>query len=327
MFALPYNFVSYPDLMLSIRSNIARVPREIDLIVGIPRSGMIPAYALALYLNVQVSDLSSFLERRTPTHGRTRAPVRVSSDPFEARHVLLVDDSCLGGGTLEHARSAILAAGFDGEIVTCAAIVAPEAASRVDVWFAEIPLPRVFEWNVFHHSIIEDACVDLDGVLCVDPLGHENDDGPNYAAFMANVRPLHVPSRPIGHIVSARLEKYRSPSEEWLARHGIRYGQLHLLDLPSAAERVRMRAHHKHKSEVYRRVGARLFIESDDTQAAEIAQTTGRPVLCATNMKLYSGNGVYLRNIASYALRERRGAADVMRSVRRRCATLLQRMR
>lgn len=305
MFALPFHFVSLPSLLETIRANVSRIPRDIDLIVGIPRSGMIPAYAIGLYLNLPVIDLAGFLQRRTPSHGRTRTPSRTMADPFEAGRILLVDDSCMSGGTLDHARSALQASGYPGGIVSLAAILEPAGHAKVDLWFAEVPSPRVFEWNVFHHAFIEDACVDFDGVLCVDPSDGENDDGPNYARFIANARPLHVPTRRIGHIVSARLEKYRKPSEEWLSRHGIGYGDLHLLDLPSREERLRLGAHHRHKAEVYVRSGASLFIESDPTQAAAIAQITGRPVLCAGDMKLYSGGGVYPRNVMTHVRRNR----------------------
>ncbi len=312
MAARSCEFVSLADLMRLVREHVARVPRDVDLIVGIPRSGMIPAYAIALYRNLAVTTLAEFIERRSPRHGRTRFLAREIRDPFQAERILLVDDSCSSGGTLEHARTAICESGFTGSIVTCVPIVEPSAADKVDIWFAVVPPPRVFEWNVFHHHIIEEACVDFDGVLCSDPLDDENDDGLRYLEFLANARPLHVPTRPIGHIVSARLEKHRKASEEWLARQGIRYRHLHLLDLPSKAERLRTHAHSRHKCEIYRRVGAPLFIESDETQAAEIARSTGWPVLCARTMTMYRRTAPYVDGLYPYS---GRGLTDILGAV------------
>ena len=274
--------------------------------------------------NLLVTDLPSFIERRTPVHGRTRPPLRFMDDPFAAARILLVDDSCLSGETFRHAIDSVVRSGFTGQIVTCAAIVDSAAIKKVDIWFEEVPLPRVFEWNLFYHHVMEESCVDFDGVLCADPTDSENDDGPRYEAFLATAAPLHVPSRRIGHVVSARLEKYRKASEEWLAGHGIQYGQLHLLDLPSRSERLRLGAHHKHKSDVYRRVGAPLFIESDSSQAAAIAQSTGRPVLCTADMRLYAGNGIYLRNVVPYIRQQRGGVLGAMKAARRKLLTLLR---
>lgn len=322
MFDVRYSFVSYLELATLLRSHAARVPREIELVVGIPRSGMIPAYALGLHRNLPVSDLDSFLDRRTPPHGRTRPVARSVEDPFTARSILLVDDSCLSGGTLREAVARIALAGYPGRIVTCAALIESRAAAQVDLWFKEVPLPRVFEWNLFHHHVIEEACVDFDGVLCVDPTPEENDDGPLYDGFLANAGPLYLPSREIGHIVSARLEKHRRACEEWLERHGVRYRALHLLDLPSKAERVRLGAHHKHKAEIFRRVRAPLFIESDPSQSAAIAQATGRPVLCVGDMKLYAGDGIYLGNATESLRQQRGGIVGAARSVRRRVVSV-----
>mgnify|MGYP006922448723 CR=1 FL=1 len=37
-----------------------------------------------------------------------------------------------------------------------------------------------------HHRYMKEACVDIDGVLCMDPLPKENDDGARYIDFIRN---------------------------------------------------------------------------------------------------------------------------------------------
>ena len=150
----------------------------------------------------------------------------------------------------------------------------------------------IFEWNAFHHPQICNSCFDLDGILCVDPTNHENDDGPRYLEFLRSARPLIVPTQRIGHIVSARLEKYRAQTEQWLKDHDIAYGQLHLIDLPSAAERQRLGSHSSHKAKIYRDTNAILFYESDIKQAREIAHLSGKPVLCIEDMSLQLPGGL-----------------------------------
>lgn len=281
-----FGYVSFADLAAAIRRQLHLVPGTVDLIVGIPRSGMIPAYQIGLFLNRNVTDLDSFLLDRDLGHGSTRKPALTPDSPHKARHILLVDDSIASGASLKRALERMAATGFRGRLSTCAAIVAPSQRASVDVSFITMPQPRIFEWNAFHHACIENACFDLDGVLCVDPHERDNDDGPRYRQFLRTARPLFAPSVRIGHIVSARLEKYRSLTEEWLAAHGIKYGALHLIDLPDKEARMRLNAHSQHKARVYRETGAALFYESDPGQARQIARAAGKPVLCVADMSM-----------------------------------------
>lgn len=301
MLSLPYSFVSLAQLTDAVRHNLPFIPRNLDLVVGIPQSGMIPAYAIGLYLNLPVIDVPGFLENRRPSHGITRHLAVELDNPGSARRILLVDDSYSTGISMRVAVKSIRDSGFSGEIVTCAVIVMPKARAAVDLHFMEVPFPRIFEWNVFHHPMIEDACLDFDGVLCVDPTEEENDDGPRYREFLLNARPLHLPSRVIGDIVSARLEKYRPETEEWLKQHGVQFKALHLLNLPSKAERIRTQAHRTHKVNVYRAAKSWFFIESEESQAVEIANRTGKPVLSLETMRLHHGNGIYLNHAPTLA--------------------------
>jgi len=281
-----FGYVSVAQLSADIRAKLQDIPQTIDLVVGIPRSGMIPAYLIGLYLNRHVVDLETFLANGVAGHGHTRKVGIDIAEPQAARHILLVDDSLMTGGSLQRSIERIRASSFSGKLTTCAAIVMPAAGSSVDLFFREMPRPRIFEWNAFHHDMIEKSCFDLDGILCVDPTREECDDGPRYQEFLRTARPLFKPTRKIGHIVSARLEKHRAPTEAWLAANGISYGALHLIDLPSEADRRRLRAHSPHKAKVYRETDAVLFYESELEQAKDIARLSGRPVLCTADMTL-----------------------------------------
>lgn len=281
-----FGYVSLAQLSTAIRTQLHLLPECVELVVGIPRSGMLPAYQIGLFLNRLVTDLHCFIADTPLSHGSTRKPSLALTWPQQARSILLVDDSMASGASMHRAVERIRSTGFAGRIVTCAAIVTPSQRAAVDVSFIAMPQPRVFEWNAFHHACVEDACFDLDGVLCVDPKEHDNDDGPRYRRFISGARPLFTPTLRIGHIVSARLEKYRDITEQWLTAHNIQYGALHLLDLPSKQERMRLRAHSTHKIDVYRQTGATLFYESDAAQAHEIARGSGKPVLCVNEMSM-----------------------------------------
>lgn len=287
-----FGYVSIADLSTQIRNHLYRIPRDVDLIVGVPRSGMIPAYMIGLYLNRPVADLDTFISNGIAGHGSTRKLAHAPAQLHEAKHVLLVDDSIATGASLNAAVQRIRATCFVGKLSTCAAIVMPSQQASVDVSFITVPQPRLFEWNAFHHAFVETSCFDLDGVLCVDPEECDNDDGERYRAFVSSARPLFSPTHRIGHIVSARLEKYRDLTEEWLNANGIRYGALHLVDLPSKEERIRQGAHCAHKIRVYKETGSTLFYESDMGQAREIARGSGKPVLCVGTMTLVLPDGL-----------------------------------
>jgi uncharacterized HAD superfamily protein/hypoxanthine phosphoribosyltransferase len=281
-----FGYESVAQLAADVRANAHLIPRDVDLVVGIPRSGMIPAYLIGLLTNKVVIDVETFLANGMPSHG-VRAVTAEVFEPLAAKHILVVDDSLTTGASMRKNIERIKAASFAGRIMTCAVIVIPSMRGAVDIFFREMPQPRAFEWNVLHHPDVTNSCFDLDGLLCVDPSERDNDDGPRYRAFLATAKPLFVPTQKIGHIVSARLEKYRVLTETWLRDHGIAYGKLHLIDLPSQAERIRLAAHVGHKADFYRRTDAFLFYESDVHQARQIARRSGKPVLCTTDMKLY----------------------------------------
>lgn len=154
------------------------------------------------------------------------------------------------------------------------------------------------------------ACLDIDGVLCLDPTKDENDDGARYEAFLSSARPHLVPTVPVGTLVTSRLEKYRSQTEDWLGRNGVEFGELRMLDLPNAEERRRQRIHGSFKAEVYAgKRDAILFIESDEHQAQKISQLSGKAVICTNTMRLY-------RN--SLMTESRRTLDTVLRKIRRR---------
>ena len=54
------NYRNIDDLNHCILQHLSILPRDFDLIVGVPSSGMFPANLLALYLNLPVTDIASF---------------------------------------------------------------------------------------------------------------------------------------------------------------------------------------------------------------------------------------------------------------------------
>jgi len=283
------NYRTIAQLAGLIDRHLGAIPATVDLVVGIPRSGLLAANMIALKLNLPLTDLQSFLDDRPVRCGSTRATARALIDSaHKARHVLVVDDSVWRGASIAAARQQIAAAGIDAKLTYCAAFVGPGVEHVVDLAFESVPFPRVFEWNVMHHPMLGTCCVDIDGILCRDPLHEENDDGERYRGFLTGVGAQLLPSFRIGHLVTSRLEKYRAETEGWLKSVGIEYGALHMLDVADAATRRRLGLHGSFKASVYRRLAeSPLFIESEPRQAEEICRLADKPVLCLTEQRMY----------------------------------------
>lgn len=282
------NYRTIADLSNLIRTNLYKIPHDIDVVVGVPRSGMLPATMIALYLNKRLSDINTFFvgggktllcgERGSMLQGQTEL----------INKVLIVDDSVDSGNANQKVRNIIKNSELKCSCIFFAPYVTRSSKGLIDIYLEEVECPRIFEWNLMHHSLLQDSCVDIDGVLNVDP--PIDDDGPIYTKYIKEAPPLFVPTAKIGCLVSCRLEKYRSLTEEWLSNHNIKYDNLILLDFPNKEKRIQWNRHGEYKAEWYKKKKAKMFIESSVYQAQVIANITKRPVICIETNSIVSPN-------------------------------------
>lgn len=274
-------FKSIDDLDRDIINNLYKIPKDIDLVVGVPRSGLFVANIIALYLNVPLSEVDGFLKGNIFESGLTRRSENYEQQKNNPKKVLIVEDSVLSGKSLLETKRKIKEQyKEDIEIIYLAAYVIPEKKDMVDIYLDICKAPRVFEWNIMHHRILEKSCFDLDGVLCLDPTKNQDDDGEIYKNFLLNAEPLFIPTQKIGNIVTCRLEKYRNQTEEWLKINGIKYDNLIMMNYESKAERIKQGKHAQYKAEHYKKTKSDLFIESNLNQAIMISKVSKMPVYC-----------------------------------------------
>lgn len=302
------------DLNNIILQRLSIIPRDFDLIVGVPRSGMLPANLLALYLNRPYTDIHSFLNGHIYKAGARSQFFDIS----EFKKILVVDDSIASGAAMVEVKESLRHLETEFDIKYCAVYVIPGKEKMVDYFFEVVPLPRYFQWNILNHTTLEKACFDIDGVLCADPLPEQNDDGEKYIDFILNAPPLFIPGSKIGTIVTSRLEKYRKETETWLAANNIKYNELVMLDLPNMEARQRANSHGDHKAKAYLAKPYVLFVESEYHQAVEINRLSKKPVLCTANFEMIFESESFMYNLKSgkhlpflrkYALKAR----DVLR--------------
>lgn len=299
------HYRSIADLNDAILVNLHKLPLDIDLVVGIPRSGLLAANLLCLAVNVPMTDVEGFLSGRILRTGITRKRITASRDPEEKKTVVVIDDSILSGDSMSNIRDILHESENKYNITYCAVYGVTEHDNLADVILEKVPLPRIFQWNIMHHSVLRKCCVDIDGVLCQDPTPEDNDDGPKYLRFIENAIPLLSPTETMGTLVTCRLEKYRSVTVRWLENKGIKFENLYMLDLPSKKDRVRMGGHGEYKAHIYKNTDAVLFIESEYQQARVIAEQSGKPVLCMATQHIIYPSMANLETIKNIPLRLR----------------------
>ena len=91
-----------------------------------------------------------------------------------------------------------------------------------------------------------------------------------------------IPRFPCKGIVTARFERYRSITEEWLHKYGIKYGSLTML--PDEMEEQRLKDHvevsSSYKAKHFIESDAKFFVESEIAEAVRIRKKSGKFVIC-----------------------------------------------
>jgi len=141
---------SFDDMNKLLLKNISLFPRNIDLIVGIPRSGMLPANLLALYLNKPFTDIDSFLDKRIYSSGERKMAVNTS----DVRNILVIDDSVYSGNALGKVKMKLMHLNIEFSIQYAVVFATTLSKKMVDYYCEIIDAPRIFQWNLFHHSLI-----------------------------------------------------------------------------------------------------------------------------------------------------------------------------
>lgn len=276
-----FNYRSYNALLSTIQQNAHKF-KDYDVIVGVPRSGIIPACALASYLGISFATLDSAINLQIPYSGNR--PIEEFRG-WTISNILVLDDSVNNGIEAKRVRALLDKLGVK---YTLMAVYATENGSKhVDCYLEFLDNPRVFEWNILNHSLGQYACYDLDGVLCEDPSSDQKSTEDAYRKFIFRAKPLYIPNKKIGWIVTSRLEKYRSDTEEWLKSYGIKYNELIMMKHFDEDQRQKYALHGLFKAEIFKNVPALYFVESSKSQSRIIAKISKKPCFCVQNMKMF----------------------------------------
>jgi hypoxanthine phosphoribosyltransferase len=296
------HYRSLHDLTSDIAKNIHKVQQQdFDLIVGIPRSGMIPAYTIALYLNVNVTDVDGLIHNHLLQKGKTRSPKHNIVAPQDAKRILLVDDSIFTGTSLVE-----LVESFEPslreKITTCAIYSTHKKRDDIDIYFEYVPNPRAFEWNIFHRDILRTSAVSVEGVLCTQEDSTVL-EGESYTHHLSHTRPNMLPTYTINTLVSNKSSAYKEELSSWLDKHNIQYNNLVMLDVP-ASESV------DHKARLYKEnKELTMFFEYDERDAFELYKKTKKFVYLVSKRQLIKPNSLEMilhNKVALKGIRKKR---------------------
>ena len=181
---------------------------------------------------------------------------------------LVIDDSIATGTSYHSVKKLLKDPHVYGAIYTTS-----YGATLADYYHQVLELPHWFEWHILGSPRCLarfNAGVDIDGLLCPDFLPEEDDDGPAYSQRLKTMPCIRHPGAAvIPYLVTARLEKYRKETVEWLRRNQIKYNNLIMIPSPSLKK-----SPGEWKASVCKDNGIRLFIESCPHQAKIISCVT-----------------------------------------------------
>ena len=241
---------------------------DITGVAGVPRSGMLVAPVIAVHLGIDLYECpSDGSPIRKLNGGLRQSDGELHGERLKraGRKIVIVDDSSCSGfavNQLSHHKLPfyVVYAGNHGKTI-------------VDGYAVPMDLPHLFEWNMMHNGNLMtgmNAAFDMDGVFCRDCPLECDDDGPRYEHWMRTVRPLQWSTEfEIPLIVTARREKYRQQTVEWLLNHRIRVKELVMF--PGTFEERSKTDIGGWKATIAMERGCKLFVESSLEQANRIA--------------------------------------------------------
>lgn len=288
-----WQYITVARLNTDTLKLLSVIPSDCIGIVGIPRSGMMPAALLATLTQLPLFEFSLHNGLRQLGEGS-----RTWVTPTERKtgKYFVVDDSIYSGNAMSLTK-----ASFSHEAVFAVVYTTPEYSNYADYYAVEIPSPHFFAWNLFNNGMVSGLsmdprlrggiAMDMDGVLCFDPPMPDADSGPLFEAYIRwldAAEPKYLPRfTSVPCIITFRLERWRERTVRWLKRHGIRWDRLIMSTHSSVIERNKEHDVVGHKARNFIQSGCSMMIESDPVQAEVIHQVSRRPVLCPDTGVIY----------------------------------------
>ena len=130
-------------------------------VIGIPRSGMLPASMIAMWLNLPLYFLDP-QNNLLPMSAATKfGGIRMSHYKGSNGRLLVVDDTVYAGTAMKNIKSRL-----NEDAYFCSVYLRPASELKPDFYARELNPPHLLEWNLFNCTYIETALLDFDGIFC-----------------------------------------------------------------------------------------------------------------------------------------------------------------
>lgn len=190
-------------------------------IIAIANSGTYISYLVAKHLNVPLDVIYS-------GSGKNRLDSCIPPDIDD--NSVFIDDSIASGDRYNIVQS------FYKRKIKFACLYTHDRVKNIPISYVEVIKPRrYFFYNIFKHNATNRFILDLDGVICVDPV--HNDTTIEYTNELVNIKPLYIPRVPVLAILTNRLEIHRDVTVNWLKKYNVNYK--YLLMCPTYRDRIK----------------------------------------------------------------------------------------
>lgn len=280
-------FINTEKLMTDTKTLSSLLPEDVNLVIGIARSGLPAATMVSMLLHLPLLIFrQSEKDLISAGHGWRLQGAR----EFDGKPVV-IDDTVMSGRSLKETMPAVWKQ-FP-KAISATVYCNPLSRHKPNYFVEEWYYPQIAEWNLPNSIYSPHNALDFDGILCEDCPRDSDDDGEKYVRFLETARPKYITRRGyIPLIVTGRLEKYRPQTEAWLRKWNVAYHQLEMWPGTFLGRTVRKVAEFKAKHfkaflEKVHEVKPPMFVESDPSQAQLISQLTDGITVCPAIQKCF----------------------------------------
>jgi hypoxanthine phosphoribosyltransferase len=273
-----YNYIPMMMISSDIFEWCKKISSDFDIVVAIPRSGMIIGSVIASYFGKPLSTPDMIIEGKQWMSSISTTKHNINLNFYNT--ILVVDDSICSGQQMEHNVNLIQSYLPNKKIIKAVLYKSKESSYPIDFFYKEVSSQNLnqYDFSLMHQKLAANIACDLDGILCKDYAGQNYDD------FLRNAIPHRIPTFEIDSIVTARPEEYREITEEWLKKHNVRYKKLYMLPEHNNTDIQKVL---KFKTNILLKEKPDLYWESNPYLAKECHERTGIRTLCFENGILY----------------------------------------
>ncbi|MDR2661094.1 MAG: phosphoribosyltransferase [Lactobacillaceae bacterium] len=210
-----YYFKTIDDLNNLVKANQARLQSyNFDLIVGLPRRGMIPATLIGLFLNKPVISFNELVADLASEKIGYRLKSESNRHPKSYENILLVDDSTNNGSAFLGAKNKLDIETWN-KITTMSVYSTKKGANYIDLALEILDSEdKLYEWNILHKRVaLKVSSMRFEGIIATNSLN-------------GIWELITAPSYPINTIVSSLREKNRKEIENFLKENNVEYENL-----------------------------------------------------------------------------------------------------